>query len=85
MEHIFPKHKCGLYLTHNEHRDYYEKLEDFIKERDYLEDFVSVEQYEKALKEDSLWVLQWYPNTPVGFQVKCACDLNELLRESNPS
>ena len=76
----FPEHKCGLFLNHNEHRDYYEKLEDFIQELDLIEDFVSNEQHEKALKEDSLWVLQWYPRTPVGFQRMCACDLEVLLQ-----
>ena len=76
----FPEHKFGLFLTHNEHKDYYQSLENFIQERDLVEDFIHHEQHDKALKEDSLWVLQWYPRTPVGFQRICACDLEELLK-----
>jgi hypothetical protein len=59
----FPEHKCGLYLTHNEHRDVYETVENFYDE----EDFVSPQEWEKAIAEDNVWVLHWYPNTPVGF------------------
>jgi hypothetical protein len=58
-----PEHKCGLHLSHNEHRDVYETVEEFYDP----EDFVCKEEWFKAVKEDSVWVLHWYPNTPVGF------------------
>ena len=58
-----PPHECGLYLSHNEHKDVYQSVEEFYAK----EDFVSEEEWNKAIKEDSVWALQWYPNTPVGF------------------
>lgn len=64
---ILPPHKCGLFLTHNEHRDYYEKLEQFIVDQDLVDDFESPESMQKSIDTDECWVLQWYPNTPVGF------------------
>jgi len=73
-----PEHKCGLYLTHNEHRDGYESAIDFIKNRDLQEDFVTPEEMEKAIAEDSIWQLQWYPETPVGFYKICAASLEAI-------
>jgi hypothetical protein len=32
-----------------------------------LEDWPSPEDRDKALRDNSVWTLQWYPNTPVGF------------------
>jgi len=69
-----PEHKCGLYLTHNEHRDVYETVEDFYE----VECFVSPEEFAKALSENSVWVLQWYPETPIGFHRIAASTLEAL-------
>jgi len=77
-----PEHKCGLYLTHNEHRDVYETVEEFYN----VEDFISIEELAKAIAEDSVWVLQWYPNTPVGFNRIAASTLEAIqqwLKEGN--
>ena len=69
-----PPHECGLYLIHNEHRDVYQSVEEFYG-KDW---FVSEEEWQKAIKEDSVWALQWYPHTPVGFQRFCASTLEGL-------
>jgi hypothetical protein len=66
-----PKHKSGLYLTHNEHKDVYEDATTFYD----FDDFVSKEELNKAIKEDSVWKLQWYPHTPIAFNVICASSL----------
>ena len=49
-----PEHKCGLHLSHNEHRDVYETVEQFYE----ADCFVSPEEWHKAVAEDSVWVLQ---------------------------
>ena len=75
-----PEHKCGLHLSHNEHRDVYETVEEFY-EADF---FVSPEEWHKAVAEDSVWVLQWYPDTPIGFNRIAASTLEAIeikLRE----
>ncbi len=73
----FPRHEAGLYLTHNEHKDVYETVEQFYSNRPF--DWVSEEQRLKAIAENSVWSLQWYPDTPVGFYKVLACDLDVLL------
>jgi hypothetical protein len=69
-----PKHECGLYLTHNEHRDMYETIEEYYD----CHDFVSPEELKKAIAEDSVWVLQWYPDTPIGSYSILASSLEAL-------
>ena len=69
-----PEHKCGLYLSHNEHRDVYETIEEYY----IAKDFISQEEWHKAVKEDSVWVLQWYPNTPIGFNRIAASTLQAI-------
>lgn len=81
----FPAHACGLYLTHNEHRDTYTPLSDFIKERGLADDFASPEAMRRALDTDECWVLQWYPNTPVGFNRVAAPTLAEVLALCTPT
>jgi hypothetical protein len=77
-----PEHKCGLHLSHNEHRDVYETVEQFYD----ADDFTSKEEWHKAVAEDSVWVLHWYPNTPVGFTRIAASTLEAIeakLKEKN--
>jgi hypothetical protein len=69
-----PEHKCGLFLSHNEHRDVYETIEEFYD----VGDFVSLAEWRKAIAEDSVWVLHWYPNTPVGFNRIAASTLDAI-------
>lgn len=76
---IFPPHKCGLFLTHNEHRDYYEQLDDFIVERGLTMDFESQEAMQEAIRSDECWVLQWYPDTPIGSYCVAGPTLNGVL------
>ena len=77
----FPKHKCGLFLTHNEHKDYYQKAEDWIKEVDY--DWADEESKMRAINTDEVWTLHWYPDTPIGFYSIAAPTLEELLEQAN--
>jgi hypothetical protein len=76
-----PEHKCGLYLTHNEHRDFYESAEEYIYNRGFEAEFISPEEMKKAIAEDSIWQLQWYPETPIGFHKICAASL-EAIQEA---
>lgn len=63
---MLPPHACGFYLTHNEHRDYYESVEQWDELRGNG-DWVSEEERAKAIAADELWEIQWYPSTPIGF------------------
>lgn len=75
-----PEHKCGLYLEHNAHKDVYETIEEFYEPLN----FVSEKEWFKAVEANSVWKLQWYPDTPIGFYVVCASTLDaieEYIRE----
>ncbi len=81
----WPKHEAGLHLTHNEFKVYYQTIEQAIAEAESYDhfDFVSPEQRAKAIETDSLWVLHWYPNTPVGFNAMAAADFETLMDAAN--
>jgi hypothetical protein len=69
-----PPHKCGRHLSHNEHRDVYETIHDFYDP----DDFISPEEWHEAVAKDSVWVLHWYPETPIGF-IRIAASTLEAL------
>jgi hypothetical protein len=79
----FPAHEAGLHLTHNEHRNYYETVEQYIEDNGLADSFESEDEMRKAIKDDSLWVLQWYPVTPVGFNRVAASTLYDVMRLAN--
>ena len=78
----FPKHEASLHLTHNEHKSYYRTVAQSIEDDDhgYQGDcWVSPEQKQKAIDTNECWTLQWYPDTPIGFCILSAADLDVLL------
>lgn len=82
----WPKHEASLHLTHNEHKGYYQTVQQCIEDGSYgytEECWVSPEQRQKAIDTNDCWVLQWYPDTPVGFCILAAADLDELLKAAN--
>ena len=82
---IFPKHKAGLYLTHNEHKDYYETVAVRVGYHPSIDDehyWVSPEDKQKSIDTNELWELQWYPDTPVGFHKVCGSTLDIVLKRA---
>ena len=77
---IFPKHLNSLHLTHNQHKAYYETLEQYIARDDGgIDHFESVDDYLEAIRLDEVWELQWYPHTPIGSYKVCASTLEKCL------
>jgi hypothetical protein len=77
-----PEHKCGLHLEHNVHKNYYETAESYI--RDYgMHVWKDEASKQRAIDTDSIWTLQWYPDTPIGFYAIAAPTLEELLASSS--
>lgn len=74
-----PEHKCGLYLTHNEHKDMYRTIAQEFEYHPEDYDDMSEEDKAECLATDSLWTLQWYPKTPVGFCVVHAATLEKVI------
>lgn len=82
----FPKHDASLHLTHNDHKSYYLTVAQSIEQGDHGyrdDDWVSPEQRQKAIDTNECWTLQWYPDTPVGFCLLSAADLDVLMAAAN--
>ncbi len=78
----WPPHSCGLYLSHNQHKDCYKTVQEAIDAGDHgykPECWVSADQMAQAVAANECWTLQWYPKSPVGFRLLSAMDLDVLL------
>ena len=73
--------KCGVFLSVNEHRDYYETVEQRIAHNDGLDE-IEADVLKKMIKTDTIIKLQFYPDTPIGFYVIYHYDLNIALDEA---
>lgn len=75
-----PRH-VSFTIEHNEFVRNYETAEDVIKFGDdyYSDGWISEEQKQKAVETNSIWTAHWYPETPVGFCLIHAADLDVLL------
>lgn len=71
---FMPPHKGSCTISHNDHLNNYatvEQEEEFHAEW-FKGSWVSGESREFAIKNNQLWSIQWYPETPVGFSNLCA-------------
>lgn len=80
-KYILPEHKCSLTISHNQHRDYYQPIEEYIEESG--DEFETEEAKRRSIETDEIWVIQWYPNTPIGSYTVIAPTLEEALRLAN--
>jgi hypothetical protein len=81
----WPKHEASLHLMHNDHKLSYVSVAQAIENEDhgYQDDcWVNNEQKQKAIDTNECWVLQWYPNSPVGFCILSGADLDVVLVEA---
>lgn len=64
----WPRHACGLYISHNEHRDDYrtvgQAIECGLYDRTRFPDDAEIAA---CIAADSVWEIHWYPDTPIGF------------------
>lgn len=82
----FPEHECGLSLEHNPHKNYYQSVQQYVDDYERMGcefEWVSETERLESIAKGELWVLQWYPNTPIGFNRLAACNLDKLLEEAN--
>ena len=71
----------SLSLSFNElHAPNYQTVEEWLhnEPRDDA-DWTSPEEREKAIRTNSVWRLQWYPDTPVGFHAIQASSLGAIF------
>jgi len=75
----FPKHEASLTLQHNDHKNVYQSAFDWIDEYHQHYQWKDEEAKQRAIETDSIWTLQWYPITPIGFFAVAAPTLEEVL------
>lgn len=76
MELKWPSHKGELSLTHNAHRVNHETVAEYIEESDLG---LSADEVQECIALDSIWELQWYPNTMVSFYIVAAPTFEKLM------
>lgn len=76
---MLPVHAGELSISHNEHKSLYEDLAQYIENLELADSFNDDEAMKRAIETNSLWVIQWYPDTPVGFFTVAAPTLGEAL------
>lgn len=77
-----PEYKVGLTIQHNDHKEYSQKVDEWVSENDWC-DWENEDAKAEAIKKDSVWTIRWYPNTPVGFFAVAAPTLYDALRLAN--
>lgn len=81
MKLTFPAHEGAMHITHNDHKNQYQTADEWTRtnEVDQYADWISESERVKAVEEDSIWTLQWYPNSPVGFCCVAASSFEALM------
>lgn len=69
----------SLHITHNQHKDYYEPVEQYLNARHIEKDDIEPEDRIEIIKQDSLWEIQWYPITPISFYSVYAATLERCF------
>ncbi len=73
--------KCGVHLTVNQHRDYYQTVDDFLHERNSFGDGEDIppDVWAECVRTDTIIDLQVYPHTPIGSYNVYHYDLDTAL------
>ena len=77
-----PQH-IAMDIAHNQHKIYYETVEEYLGRHDWAPDELSDDDRAAMIAADSVWEIQWYPNTPVGFNIVYAATLERALELAN--
>lgn len=79
---MLPRHGAGLTIERNPGRVAYESVAQWLDSATAYSgepSWSSPEARVRAIETDDVWVMQWYPATPVGFHMIAAPTLGELL------
>jgi hypothetical protein len=84
LKELLARCKCGVFLTVNEHRDYYETATERLDELASMEcpPEYTDDVRQKMIETDTIIELQFYPNTPIGSYRVVHHDLDAALDEA---
>jgi hypothetical protein len=72
--------KCGVFVSVNEHRDYYESVSEFLEGHDAGD--IPTDVRLKMIERNAVVQVQFYPNTPIGSYVIFDYDLDRALKRA---
>ncbi|MBB3386024.1 MULTISPECIES: hypothetical protein [unclassified Rhizobium] len=83
------EHTCFHLTFNDEHSINYETAAEYFSGNpDWDRGWISPEEREKAITTNSVWTLQWYPETPIGFHIvrasSAAAVIAAALKEMSP-
>lgn len=80
-KHLLEGEFSSLSITFNDHKSNYQTAKEAIEEGQWFspDDFVSPVEMQKSIETNTIWSLQWYPQTPVGFHVLYASSFQAIL------
>jgi len=75
----------SLRIEFNQHANNYDTVEQWLAdaEVDPWFSWVSEDERAKAIASDSVWICQWYPDTPIGFSGLAASSFDVLMAAVN--
>jgi hypothetical protein len=79
----FPPHKGELILEHCPNRSYYQSVGEWLAYQQTEPDWPSADERQRAINTNEMWILQWYPDTPIGFNRVAAATLDACLAFAN--
>ena len=77
-----PKHHI-LSIEHNPHKSSYETVQQYLDNYDHLKALIIEEDLKICIESNELWQIQWYPFTPISFNVVISYSLERCLELIN--
>ena len=81
IEELVGRCKASVHLDVNQHKAYYQKLDEYLNEHERKND-IDPKELEAMLAADTMYELQFYPSTPVGFYVVYGLTLESVLAQA---
>ena len=75
--------KYGVHITINNHRDYYETVDEHFS-RIFIDEIndIPVNIYKKMIELNTIVKIQFYPTTPIGSYTIYHYDIDEAINEA---
>ncbi len=84
LKELLSKCKASVSITVNQHRDYYQSVEDYIEKQAFIDEGlieeIGLDVYEEMQKTDTVIEIQAYPETPIGSYRVMHYDINKAVR-----
>ena len=76
----WPRHKGSMHITHNQHLDYYETVQQALERGTYdRDDFLDDAEVKMAIATGDVWAVHWYPDTPIGSYIVFASTFDRAV------